>query len=264
MPRRAPDLLAYPDYRRFLRDHYAWRKSRDRGFSYGSFARRAGLGSRGHLKEVMDGKKGLTAAMLERYCRGLALTPDRAEYFRLLVAFKQDGGEASRSALRKWWTDREQRSLEGRQGREFFGRLDNLLVRVLSRHRGFRPDPRWISRRLRGRVSPAQARAVLGYLRAEGFLPSRPKRGPLPHWLSFEAKEDLEAFRRQSLEAGLSRDPGFGDTSVICALLNRKQAEKLGRDLYEWMKVHVPPKNRTDPRAEVCLVVGDVFAVSRF
>lgn len=254
MARKAPDLLAYADYRRFLKDHYAWRKARDRAFSYGAFARRAGLGSRGHLKEVMDGKKALTPAMAERYCKGLGLTGEKADYFRLLA-----GGD--RQALRKWWTDRDQRPLKGERGKAFFGRLANLLVKVLSRHRAFRPDPRWISRRLGGRVTPAQARAILAYLRAEGFLPSG--RRPIPEWISFEATEDLETFRRESLRAALERDPAFGDSGIICALLNPEQAAKLGRDLYDWMKVNVPVKNRADPKARVCLVVGDVFAVSK-
>lgn len=257
---REPDLYDYGDFRGFLRDTYAFRKRRDRGYSYGVFARKGGLGSRGHLREVMEGRKALTPGMVPRYVKALGLPADAAEYFRLLVAFNQGGDD---TPLRKCWSDRHQRPLQGAQGREFFGRLENLLVKVLSRHREFRPDPRWISRRLRGRVTPGQARAILGYLRAGGFLPARAAKGPIPQWLSYESKEGLEAFRREALKSALDRDPGFGDAGFICALLNREQAAKLGRDLYEWMKLHVPNKNRTDPRAEVCLVVGDVFAVSR-
>jgi uncharacterized protein (TIGR02147 family) len=57
---KARSVYDYEDYRRFLADSYAGRKRLNRGFSYGVFARRAGV-ARSYLQMVMDGKRSLAA-----------------------------------------------------------------------------------------------------------------------------------------------------------------------------------------------------------
>ena len=51
-----PDVLQYTNYRVFLHDYYAYKKSTSAVFSLRFFAAKAGLSSHAHLKLVMDGK----------------------------------------------------------------------------------------------------------------------------------------------------------------------------------------------------------------
>src|SRR5262245_65039952 len=83
------DVFAYLDYRAYLRDHYDARKGKGRGFSYRSFARRAGLKSPNYLKLVIEGERNLSAAMAERFAQTCGLSDDELRYFVDLVAFNQ-------------------------------------------------------------------------------------------------------------------------------------------------------------------------------
>jgi uncharacterized protein (TIGR02147 family) len=89
------DLFNYTDYRIFLRD---WQGSvrGKRGFSCRAFAGRAGLGSSGHFKMVIDGKRNLGLKGLERFMNGLKLELEERLYFRCLVLWNQAGTEAEK------------------------------------------------------------------------------------------------------------------------------------------------------------------------
>ncbi len=66
----------YEDFRAYLRDFYDDRKKRSPYFSYRTFARKAGLTSPSHFKEVVDGTRKLTAKTI-----GIDLE-DREQWFR--------------------------------------------------------------------------------------------------------------------------------------------------------------------------------------
>jgi uncharacterized protein (TIGR02147 family) len=82
-------IETYTDYRLFLKDFYKDRKKRFRFFSYRYFCLKAGLKSPTFLKEVIDGKRNLTAAKIPLFIKGLALGPREANYFIALVHFNQ-------------------------------------------------------------------------------------------------------------------------------------------------------------------------------
>src|SRR5688500_12914713 len=92
------DVYAHFDYRSLLRSFYEHKKARSRGFSYRSFARRAGLSSPNLLKRVIDGERNLTPEMAERFARACGFEGEEASYFRELVAFNEAKTEAERSA----------------------------------------------------------------------------------------------------------------------------------------------------------------------
>lgn len=90
------NLFDYTDYRTFLRD---WRDSvRGRkGFSCRAFAGRAGLGSSGHFKMVIDGQRNLGLKGLERFMNGLKLMGEERLFFRCLVLFNQAETESEKA-----------------------------------------------------------------------------------------------------------------------------------------------------------------------
>lgn len=79
----------YSDYRVFLKDYYKERKKQFKYFSYRYFCRKAGLNSPSLLKEVMEGKRGLTLSSIKSFIRGLGLTEMGGRYFTALVLFNQ-------------------------------------------------------------------------------------------------------------------------------------------------------------------------------
>ena len=82
------DLFTYTDYRKFLAEWVVAARNR-RGFSFRTFAKRAGLGSAGYLKMVIDGKRNLGVAGLERFMNGMRMMGEERLYFRNLVQWNQ-------------------------------------------------------------------------------------------------------------------------------------------------------------------------------
>lgn len=79
----------YSDYREFLKDYYKERKKQFKYFSYRYFCKKAGLTSPSLLKEVMEGKRGLTLSSIKSFVQGLGLTEMDGRYFTALVLFTQ-------------------------------------------------------------------------------------------------------------------------------------------------------------------------------
>ncbi len=90
----APQILQYLDYRDFLRDHYAYRKTMDGGFSQRSFARVAGLPAScsSLLPAVIKGRRQLSQNLRIKFGKAMKLADREYRYFDLLVQFNQAKG----------------------------------------------------------------------------------------------------------------------------------------------------------------------------
>ncbi|MCC7343410.1 MAG: TIGR02147 family protein [Deltaproteobacteria bacterium] len=82
-------VFDFTNYRRFLRQRFSELKKKNPLFSFRSFNRLAGLSSSGFLKLVMDGKRNLAEAGIEKIARGFKLNESEKKYFRALVRFNQ-------------------------------------------------------------------------------------------------------------------------------------------------------------------------------
>ncbi len=178
MPRALQlDVFQYLDYRAFLRDAYTDLKSRQRGFSYRWFSRRAGLASPNFLKLVSEGKRNLTADTTQRFASALGLGTKESDFFHDLVGFGQAGTASEKTRyferIGSYHKHRAVRTLE-RHEFDYFSRWYNVAVRELVACRGFREDPEWIAARVSPPITPAQAANALDLLLTLGFL----ERGP--------------------------------------------------------------------------------------
>jgi uncharacterized protein (TIGR02147 family) len=77
-------LIEASSYREFLGQAFALLKKEKR-FSYASFARRAGFRAWSYPRDIVQGKKRLSAKAVPRFIRALNLPADEAGYFSLLV-----------------------------------------------------------------------------------------------------------------------------------------------------------------------------------
>jgi uncharacterized protein (TIGR02147 family) len=124
-----PSVQRHLNFRDFLKSYYQARKKSGAGYSYRRFSEDAGLASPNLLKLVIDGRKNLTTATLQRFATALKLTPVETEYFEALVLENQatDGLERSyyRRKLRKLRTEYRQPVTKVRGD---FGLFDHPLL----------------------------------------------------------------------------------------------------------------------------------------
>jgi uncharacterized protein (TIGR02147 family) len=92
--RPVPHILQYLDYREFLRDFFAHRKSVDPGFSQRSFAREADLPAScsSLLPAVIRGRRQLSQNLRVKFGKAMRLGERENRYFDLLVQFNQAKG----------------------------------------------------------------------------------------------------------------------------------------------------------------------------
>tara|TARA_B100001248_G_scaffold262641_1_gene260321 strand:+ start:4652 stop:5608 length:957 start_codon:yes stop_codon:yes gene_type:complete len=85
----APSVFSYIDYRKYLKDYYQYKKNSNSSFSYGSFARKAKIGTRNYLKRIIDGERNITKAILPKISVALDFDNESAIYFEYLVNYDQ-------------------------------------------------------------------------------------------------------------------------------------------------------------------------------
>lgn len=172
-PKVDPDVLQYSNYRTYLRDLYETRKSLQPSFSYRYFAQKAGIASPNYLKLVMDGKRNLTKKSLVKFQAALGLKGRRAEFFENLVFFNQAATTAERNLyygnILKMRGASGLRKLEESQF-QLFSDWRHLAIRELVALKGFRPDPRWVLRKLGKGFTGKQVEESLALLSEMGLL----------------------------------------------------------------------------------------------
>src|SRR5690606_27464603 len=82
-------VFEFTDYRKYLREYYAWAKANRRGFSHRAFMAKTGMSGPNYFKRVMEGVHNLTENSIPKFAAALDLTESEANYFRHLVHFNQ-------------------------------------------------------------------------------------------------------------------------------------------------------------------------------
>ncbi|MCA9611763.1 MAG: TIGR02147 family protein [Sandaracinus sp.] len=166
-----PDVLAFLDYRAYLRAYFAF--AQERGLSHRGLARRAGLRSPSFLKSVMEGNKTLAAKTAARVARACRLEAEGVEYFVCLVAFNQardaDTKRVAYERLQTFGRWRRIHALDLARD-EYFSCWYLPAIRELVASEAFVEDPRWIAKQLRPRVKVPEARKALRTLESLGLL----------------------------------------------------------------------------------------------
>ena len=89
---KKPELFAYLDYRKFLKDAFEFMKAGDAKVSFRSFAKEAGYSSPNFLQLVIAGKRNLSPANLPGTVRTLRLNKQQSDFFANMVGFNQAEG----------------------------------------------------------------------------------------------------------------------------------------------------------------------------
>jgi uncharacterized protein (TIGR02147 family) len=168
-----PDILHYSNYRTFLADYYEFKKAESPVFSHRYFAQKAGIPSPNYLKLVMDGKRNLTKKSLVKFSAALGLKGLRAEFFENLVFFNQAVSLEDRNAyygrILKVRAKAGLKKLDEAQF-QLFSDWRHIAVRELAAAKGFRPDARWVAKKLGKAITEREAEESLKLLSMLGLL----------------------------------------------------------------------------------------------
>ncbi len=161
------NLLSYSDYRVYLKDYYATRKTVDPNFSFRYLSARAGINSSAYFKYVMDGKRNLSQSTLLKTCQALGLKDADAEYFQSLVFFNQAKTLKEKNLyfdkLTRLRGDYEKRKVEEAQY-AFYGEWHHSAVRELLECLRFKGDYQALAKRLLPSITSTQAEASVALL----------------------------------------------------------------------------------------------------
>jgi len=170
-------IFEYVDYRFFLEDYFNYRKKNTRGFTYRSFAQKAGL-SASLLKDILSSRQNLTVPAMHKYAAAMGIGKKETLYFEALVGF--NNAATNREKNRHFG---EMVRLRGRspvkfldsQQYEYFSEWYHAVVRELVTHAGFGCAPEAISRSIIPAVSVAKVRKSITLLKNLGLIYEDPR-----------------------------------------------------------------------------------------
>lgn len=170
---RSLDVFTYRDFREYLRDYYAEKKTDEYGFSYRVFSRRLGLSSPNFMKLVIDGDRKLSKKLAPKVAKACGLTGDAARYFRALVAFNQAKNATERAKeyakLQRYGGYRAAHELD-REQHAYYSKWYYSAIRELVSRRDFVDDPKWIGKQLVPQVAPKDVSVAIDVLLALRLL----------------------------------------------------------------------------------------------
>ncbi|HXP91646.1 MAG TPA: TIGR02147 family protein [Fibrobacteria bacterium] len=175
-----PDIHLYADYRQYLKDWWAWRKRTSRTASFRSLAMKAGT-SPSLFKDILEGRRRLTADSVIRFSPALGLTQSQSSYLGLLARFGNARGvQEKNEAFQEMAKIRRKlflKFLPPEQHALWTTWLHAALREMVGLER-FKEDPTWISQRLQPPVPVKEVREALGTLEKLGLV-KRDARGRL-------------------------------------------------------------------------------------
>lgn len=185
-PMTSPSLVTksifdFNDYRQFLAHFFDQQKLKNSSYSHRRFAMQAGLSSPSHFLMIMRGSRNLSLKTISKFNDGLKLNLKERKYFETLVQYNQTTDLPSKAKLfgelmTLRCQNKSSTSLD-REKFEFLSKWYCVAIYVLIDTYDFRADPKWLARRLGGRISSAQATEALNLLEKLGLIEKDNLRG---------------------------------------------------------------------------------------
>jgi uncharacterized protein (TIGR02147 family) len=168
-----PDIINYTNYRQYLADIYAFRKTDEPRFSVRAFAKEAGFSSHTLMRYILDGKRNLSKKSLLKLILALDLNRDRTEYFENLVFFNQSKNLDEKNIYYQRLLKSQQpnglKKLEANQFLIFKTWYHSAIREMLSLGK-FRNSPEWIAGQLQPKIEPKEAQESLKLLLEAGLI----------------------------------------------------------------------------------------------
>ena len=163
----APRIIDYENYHDFVRDFFHFKKAQSKTFSYRRFAALAGIKSSNFLQLVMKNQRRLSPEMAGQVAKAMKLLKPEADYFVALVHLEQSANaeqtmqydKQKKIAIRKIIT-----KVVPSEKSKYLSVWYFPLIRELAFLADFTCEPSWISKKLKGLVTPTQAQEAIEVL----------------------------------------------------------------------------------------------------
>lgn len=165
-------IFDYLDYRKFLEDFYAFKKTLNRHYSHRLFARRAGINSSGFFSEVLSGRRHLPQTQVAAFAKAMDLGGKEQEYFGLMVAYGHARTDAARKSVYELMLKAMPVHVQQvkRSQMEYFAKWYHVAVRESLAIAAVKGDGGELADLLDPPIPPAQAKAALRVLERLGLI----------------------------------------------------------------------------------------------
>ena len=166
-------IYEYLDYRLYLLDWFDEKKKANPRFSHRLFSRKMSQKSPSFLKDIIEGRRNITADQQDDFCRVLGLTKMQSIFFIDLVVLNQskDDEEKKRAFERLATARRLQGARKVEEDSYLY--LSNWYcpaIREMALVPGFVADPDWIIERIRPKITKRQAKQALDILQSLNMI----------------------------------------------------------------------------------------------
>jgi uncharacterized protein (TIGR02147 family) len=175
MELKRPNVFSYQNYRTFLENWYAWKKSEHSNYSGAVFAKKADVKSHTLLGMVIRGKRNLSYKTIRAFLKALGLQTKENIYFEKLVLFNQSQSKEDKAQFFD-----ELHSVSSGDGKKLLTELKDyseflshwyvVAIRELAALEDFRPDAAWLVKKLKNKISKRQAQNTWNLLIKLGLV----------------------------------------------------------------------------------------------
>jgi len=168
-----PSIYKYLDYRQFLRDILAHKKSASPAFSLEMLGRKTGCITKSHLSLILSGKRTLTTRRAAALGKALGLSDREIVFYHKLIQFNQAKDDFEKEQYLGEMMSQLGRTLGANLSIKHYQVLEEwhgMAIRELARLPSFDPNPQAISARLKGLLTPQAAKKSLSNLVEAGLL----------------------------------------------------------------------------------------------
>lgn len=164
----APDIYHYSDFKKYLKDYYAYQKERNpKTFSFRIFSNRVGAKSPNYLKLVMEGKREISNKMLGPFAKALGFEKKQRDFFQTLVLFNQAKDDEHKNYHFKnliQFREYQKACPFEAQQYQYLSRWYYVTIREMIDLEEFSDDPKMIADSLIPKISEKQAIEALNLL----------------------------------------------------------------------------------------------------
>ena len=152
---------------------YAYRKKKDRYFSYRQFSGKAGFASPNFLKLVVDGQRNLSPASILKIAKGFDIKGSQRDFFENLVLMNQ-----AREHEQRNYYYQKMISISGfkkihkiaKSQYQYFSKWYYPVIREIIRFNGGNLNEDQMARLLRPKISVAEAKSAINLLARLGLI----------------------------------------------------------------------------------------------
>jgi uncharacterized protein (TIGR02147 family) len=275
----SPELLAYDNYRSFLKDWYQYSRAQDAKISFRYLSRRSGLKSPNYWKLIMSGERSLSVEMIPRFAETLKLQDSYKLYFHHLVLMNQADALKEKSLHAQRIVELRKKLLPLSVGKIsdplYYQHWYNPVLRELAPLMGTDCSPQKIQNLLLKKIPLQEIQDSLDFLCAAGFLKqqddqSYQQRESLlstgdraSHILAYRCLQKLHSLGVEALDQIPEHDREYG---ALTLSLGSEQYDELKKLVRKFRKdaLEIASQNNDKNTARVVQVNVQVFPSTQY